>query len=68
MSLRACMGGWCQQRSCCAHFHAPDRRSPIERMCERGHEAPVSMKPVHWLQRAAINRQRGSAQPFPEAA
>jgi hypothetical protein len=35
MSLVQCLGGWCNSRNRCAHYHAESRpgREPIERLC-----------------------------------
>jgi hypothetical protein len=37
-----CMGGNCRVRERCAHFWAPPlrMRSPVERLCEPGHDDP----------------------------
>lgn len=32
----ACMGGRCDVRNGCAHYHAADRRDPSERLCSPG--------------------------------
>lgn len=32
--MPACMGGWsCPMRDSCRHYHAADRRDPVERLC-----------------------------------
>ena len=55
-----CMGGWCQRRDACEHYHAPERpgRPPAERLCERGHDEPALM---HDERRA--ERERLAADP-----
>lgn len=42
--LPACMGGWCTVRDRCAQHLTMARRVVVERMCERGHEAPVPVR------------------------
>ena len=34
--MTACLGGWCGQRNACPHYHAADRRHPVERLCVPG--------------------------------
>lgn len=41
----ACMGGWCAKREACAHYHAQDRRYPIERLCG-AHDEPEPIRVV----------------------
>lgn len=31
--IQACMGGWCEKREQCPHYHARDRANPVERLC-----------------------------------
>lgn len=35
MTIIQCLGGWCQSRNRCAHYHADPLhgRAPIERLC-----------------------------------
>ncbi len=55
MSVVQCMGGWCQQRDRCAHYVADPRmgRAPIERMCDKGADAPEPIR-TRFQQLAAI--------------
>jgi hypothetical protein len=41
-AVPACMGGWCRHRNGCALHLRDDRRHPVERLCSRGEERPVS--------------------------
>lgn len=40
-TLPACMGGWCSHRDHCARHVTPHRSNVVERLCERGNEAPA---------------------------
>ncbi len=40
--MPSCMGGWCRHRNGCALHLRDDRRHPVERLCSRGEERPVS--------------------------
>lgn len=31
--MTACLGGWCTRRDRCAHYHAVDRRHPVDKLC-----------------------------------
>lgn len=44
--LQACMGGWCAKRGHCQHYHADDRREPVERLCAPGHDGVGMDRPV----------------------
>lgn len=46
MSIVQCMGGFCQKREKCAHYHAPQTpgRQPVERLCEPGKDEPETLK------------------------
>ncbi|MGQ3051077.1 MAG: hypothetical protein ACT6S0_04770 [Roseateles sp.] len=45
MTNTACMGGWCEKRDRCGHFHAasPDQQ-PKERLCPRGRDGAAQME------------------------
>lgn len=47
----ACMGGWCRIRERCEHYHAADRRRPVERMCDTGRDGVISAPVVVYRQR-----------------
>jgi hypothetical protein len=61
MSLKQCMGGWCQARANCAHYFAPDLPGiePSNRLCDPGADEPVLIR------RAELEAQMTKPTPQP---
>lgn len=57
----ACLGGWCETRETCAHYHAsyPARETPIDRLC-----GPTKT-PMYW---PIFRVTAGTFKPFEVAA
>ena len=48
--MTACMGGYCQKREACQHYHAADRRNPVERLCVPGIDGVLRVVVAQTLQ------------------
>lgn len=48
-----CMGGWCQHRESCALYHAEDRSLAADRrLCAKGEEKPVLIRPRETIEKS----------------
>lgn len=51
LQIRACMGGWCEGRQECPHYHSVNRKRPSENLCaerERDEAEGDFPRVVHW--------------------
>lgn len=62
MKLVACMGGWCVQRTHCAHYYS-ESKMLSERLCPKGDAQPVEIKGKEYgVQVTAPSKSNGVAE------